>query len=319
MIPHGRITESAAATKTFSTLRIERRVLTTATRTIAIGNISTVSVGTHVVSKPTILYWCLAALFLLVTFGSMRPDFSFGALAPTGATLVLAILTLVFAALALKRDDKTHYLIISSNDGVISRFTALDRSILEEARNILTDKINRADDTMAVIINFEKGQIDSVPGGQAPAQSLNGSGQPVLGNSNGMIERNPTQTGSPRPRPSAPEPARSVPPRQGRTAGQIAPAQNGAAHGKAGDAFVDYVSVLPAIVEMHRFYARQQGTQHLEQRLSELELLMRAGTPTGAQKVRLRDLSGELSQILQAYPQAVELFDHIGDLGAAGR
>jgi hypothetical protein len=80
------------------------------------------------------------------------------------------------------------------------------------------------------------------------------------------------------------------------------------------DAFVDYTPVLSAIVEMHRFYARQPGTQHLEQRLSELELLMRAGTPTAAQKARLRELSGDMSQILQAYPQAVELFDHIGGL-----
>jgi hypothetical protein len=65
---------------------------------------------------------------------------------------------------------------------------------------------------------------------------------------------------------------------------------------------------------MHRFYARQPNTQHLEQRLSELELLMRAGTPTNAQKTRLRELSNDMSQILQAYPQAVELFDHIGSL-----
>lgn len=97
------------------------------------------------------------------------------------------------------------------------------------------------------------------------------------------------------------------------------PATNGAAPSNTSDTFVDYSGVLSAIVEMHRFYARQQGTQHLEQRLSELELLMRAGTPTGAQKARLRELSNDLSQILQAYPQAVELFDHIGELGGASR
>lgn len=87
----------------------------------------------------------------------------------------------------------------------------------------------------------------------------------------------------------------------------------------ASDSFVDYTTVLSAIVEMHRFYARQANTQHLEQRLSELELLMRAGTPTPVQKARLHELSNDMSQILQAYPQAVELFDHIGSLvrGAA--
>lgn len=87
-----------------------------------------------------------------------------------------------------------------------------------------------------------------------------------------------------------------------------------AAPHSAPESFIDYSGVLPAIVEMHRFYARQTGTQHLEQRLSELELLMRAGTPTISQKTRLRELSGEMSQILGAYPQAVELFDHINSL-----
>jgi hypothetical protein len=74
--------------------------------------------------------------------------------------------------------------------------------------------------------------------------------------------------------------------------------------------------VLPAIVEMHRFYARQPGALHLEQRLSELELLMRAGTPTTSQKARLKELAIDMSQILQAYPQAVELFAHVGELAA---
>jgi hypothetical protein len=65
---------------------------------------------------------------------------------------------------------------------------------------------------------------------------------------------------------------------------------------------------------MHLFFGRQPGTQHLEQRLSELELLMRAGTPTPSQKARVRELTGEMSSILQAYPQAVDLFQHIGSL-----
>jgi hypothetical protein len=103
--------------------------------------------------------------------------------------------------------------------------------------------------------------------------------------------------------------------RQARPQSSLTTALNGV-NAASAESFVDYASVLPSIVEMHRFYARQPGTQHLEQRLSELELLMRAGTPTAAQKTRLRELSGDMSQILAAYPQAVELFDHIGGLVA---
>lgn len=313
MVLHGRITESAAATKTFATLRIERRVLVTPTRTIAIANISTVSVGTHVKPKPVVLYWALVALFVIMALGSMRPDFSFGPLAPTGATFVLVLLALAFAGLALRPDDKTHYLLISSNDGVLSRFTAPDRAILDEVRNVLTDKINRGDETATFAINFEKDQIDNITGGGNPSaqHSLNGAGHAPGYGGGPAAERNTTQTGVPRSRPGAHD-APHAAPRQARSQ-QNLPALNGSGP-SAADGFVDYTPVLSAIVEMHRFYARQPGTQHLEQRLSELELLMRAGTPTAAQKARLRELSGDMSQILQAYPQAVELFEHIGGL-----
>jgi len=305
----GRIAESSAATKTFGSLRIERRVLVTPTRTIAIANISTISIGTHVAPKPKVLFWVLALLFAAMAWASMRPDFTFGPLTPTGITVVLSIFTLVFAGLALRPEDKTHYLLISSNDGVLSRFTAPDRGVLDEVRSILTEKINRGDEAMTFSVNFEKGHIETSNAGSGassvPSHQVNGSGHATtLGDGTaGQQDRNagPISGG----RPAAARPTR-VPP-------GVAQAPN-AGGGAAAESFVDFSTVLPAIVEMHRFYSRQQGTQHLEQRLSELELLMRAGTPTLLQKTRLRELARDMSQILQAYPQAVELFDHIGGL-----
>ena len=273
----GRITESAAATRTFGALRIERRVLTTPARTIAIANISTVSVGTHATPKPKILYWLLALLFAAMAWGSMRPDFSWGPLSPTGFTFVLGIIMLVFAGLALRPDDKSHYLLISSNDGVLSRFTAPDRAFLDEVRNILTDKINRGDEQMTFSVNFEKVQIENLAAGTeaggSPAQYANGSGHSAnFGNGSGASdERGFVPAAVPRP---AKLPRRLA---------SIAQSSNGTG-GARPETFVDYTAVLPAIVEMHRFYARQPGTQHLEQRLSELEMLMRAGTPTPSQK-----------------------------------
>ncbi|MBY0559092.1 MAG: hypothetical protein K2Q04_04465 [Hyphomicrobium sp.] len=331
MVFSGRIRESAAATKTFASLRVDRRVLSTPNRTIVISNISTVSVGTHVTPRPTALFWLLAALFFMMALGSMRPDFSWGPLAPTGATVVLGFIALAFAGLAVRPEDKTHYLLISSNDGIISRFSAPDRSILEEVRSILTEKINRNDESMTFSVNFERGQIDNLGGPQAPHGGGNSAGQQHVttgghpaqpGQSSGTQDRTP-QPAAQRPRPgpgpgqgpaeiSGPAP-RQPQPQRGQPS--LSSALNGAAApSQPAEAFVDYTGVLPAIVEMHRFYARQAGTQHLEQRLSELELLMRAGTPTSAQKTRLRELSGEMSQILGAYPQAVELFDHIDSL-----
>ena len=332
MVFSGKIRESAAATRTFAQLRIDRRVLSTPARTIAISNISTVSVGTHVTPRPKGLFWLIAAFFLVMALGSMRPDFSWGPLAPTGVTVVLGFIGLAFAGLAVRPDDKTHYLLISSNDGIISRFSAPDRSILEEVRSILAEKINRNDESMTFNVNFDRGQIENLGpshgGGHHAANQphVTTGGHPAQpGSSGGAQERMPPaaaqrprapaqveHTGPP-PRQAQPQPHQQPQPQRAQPA--LSSSLNGAsAPVAASDAFVDYTGVLPAIVEMHRFYARQTGTQHLEQRLSELELLMRAGTPTSAQKVRLRELSGEMSQILGAYPQAVELFDHINGL-----
>ncbi|MFT3730290.1 MAG: DUF6232 family protein [Hyphomicrobium sp.] len=322
MVFSGRIKESAAATKTFGSLRIDRRVLSTPTRTIAIANIATVSTGTHVAHRPTAIYWLLTLLFVLMALGSMRPDFTWGPLAPTGATVVLGFLAVVFAGLALRPDDKTHYLLISSSDGVLSRFTAPDRTILEEVRTLLTEKINRGDDSMTFNINFDRGQIENLAGSGPPAALPSPGpdhGQQLPNQTNrpgtGASERG-GQMSAGRPRPMAGE-STNPPSRPGQ---RVQPTLSSSLNGNAApnpaqpESFVDYSGVLPAIVEMHRFYARQTGTQHLEQRLSELELLMRAGTPTISQKTRLRELSGEMSQILGAYPQAVELFDHITNL-----
>lgn len=322
MVFTGRIRESAAATKTFGSLRIDRRVLTTPTRTIAIANIATVSTGTHVAHRPTAIYWLLTLLFVLMALGSMRPDFTWGPLAPNGGTVLLGFLAVVFAGLALRPDDKTHYLLISSTDGVLSRFSAPDRTILEEVRTILTDKINRGDEAMTFNVNFDRGHIENLGGASQQAalpspdhapQHPGSSGRPT---NMGAPDRGPTTAGG-RPRQN---PAENVPPSRQHPPQRVQPTLSGAMNGAASpnptpsESFVDYSGMLPAIVEMHRFYARQSGTQHLEQRLSELELLMRAGTPTISQKTRLRELSGEMSQILGAYPQAVELFDHINSL-----
>jgi hypothetical protein len=312
-----RITESAAATRTFGSLKVERRVLVMPTRTIPIANIASITVGTHVTPKPRLLYWLAAALFAVMVFGSMRPDFSWGPFAPTGATVILAIIMLVFAVLALWPDDKTYYLLLSSNDGTLSRFKSPDRALLEDVRNLLTDKINRADESMVFIINFEKGEIDNLAIGTAPSgHPLNGAGHGTGFTGRTAQSERPGAVSSLRPRATgAPEMSHvshvSAHQPRSQMGGTSAPTG-----GSSADTFVDYSSVLPAIVEMHRFYARQPGTQHLEQKLSELELLMRAGTPTPAQKTRVRELAGDMSQILAPYPQAVELFDHIGGLVA---
>ena len=66
--------------------------------------------------------------------------------------------------------------------------------------------------------------------------------------------------------------------------------------------------MLAQIVDMQRFYAQRQDTQDIAERLNELEYLMRSGTPTPAARGRLNHLLGELSSILGAYPDVVQIF-----------
>ena len=71
---------------------------------------------------------------------------------------------------------------------------------------------------------------------------------------------------------------------------------------------VDSAEVLPQIVDMQRFYAQRQDTQDIAERLNELEYLMRSGTPTPVSRALLNQLLGELSSILGAYPDVVQIF-----------
>jgi hypothetical protein len=305
--------ENAAATRTFGTLRVDQRVLMTPSRTIPIASISAINIGAHAIPKPRGVYWLFMALFAAMTWGSMRPDFSLGAPVPTAFSFILAIIMLVFVFLALRRDDNTDYLLVSSNDGVLSRFTAADSGFLDEVFAILTDKINRGDEQSAFNINFDTCQIETLSGGTSHAEAMprpNGPAWPAnSGGAPAPTAHNYVAPATSNGRGNGQLPSPGAKPSQRRPG----PPMNGSNGGAAG-AFVDYAAVLPAIVEMHRFYGRQPGTQHLEQRLSELEMLMRAGTPTPSQKERVRELTGEMSSILQAYPQAVDLFQHIGSL-----
>lgn len=306
----GQSGESAAATQTFAALTIDERVVVTQSRTIALSNIATVSVGPHIQPR-SLLPLILAIVF--ATSGSallMPGDFETVQAKAGGALLMLA---LIMAGLYFRPQDKNHYLLISTNDGVLSRFTGPRREMLDEVRGLLTRKINAGGDTSTFTIDFQNGTIESSNASGAHGTHASGTSHSAAANGVTAFSEpgNPLQAAngangrvstSGSPYPASP----AVP--MGN-----APQQNGAAQVNP-EQYVDFSHFLPAVVEMHRFYARQPNAEHLEQRLHELELLMRAGAPGAHQKARLRELAGEVSQILQAYPSAVQIFQNIGAL-----
>jgi hypothetical protein len=276
---HGRRQPKSEA---FGQLTIERRVLITPRSTISIPNIATISSGT--ITVPSKLVWVLVLALLVAGIGALayastRPGFVEAA---AGAAMVLTALVL---ARFFSRTEKP-CLFISSSDGHTSLFTGQHKT-LEEVRRLLSDKIN-ADENAIYRINFEKGVVQTVS--LAPGASVGaivaGSGNHVMAGA-GSARLGATDTFL-----------------QATSSPGV-----GNGHRVAGNGFhADYSQVLPNIVDMHRFNAGRPDTQDIADRLSELEHLMRSGTPTPASRSRLSQLLGDLSSILGAYPGVVQIF-----------
>lgn len=310
----GKVTEeSPEATQTFGELEIGRRVLTTKSRTLAIANISNISVGW--VDK-RLLRWLFASAVAAALASKISDPFD------RTSEVMSLVLWLAAAGCALcffLLPRKTHYLLITTNDGVLTRFTGPRTELLQEVRGVLTEKINTGNENLTLHVNFEKGSIENVNVAHADKVSqttnISGSGHTVATNGATAVSghANTVQTANgANGRVATHETAYRADRSPGAQLGS-GHYQNGATHAYTEQA-VDFSQFLPSIVEMHRFYARQPNAEHLEQRLHELELLMRAGSPGGHQKSRVRELAGEVSQILQAYPSAVQVFQHIANL-----
>ena len=281
-------------------LTIERRVLIVPGSTVPIAGIGDVSTGA--VGFVRKLPLGLAVILLAAGLALTAAGFHQGAmllLATGGGSLLGGLLV---AAFFVRTEE--HCLSIASAGGQVFLFTG-QRKTLEEARRLLTDKINAGDDSAVYRINFAKGIINAAghfePASAAPP-SLG------LGPSHG-----PAPSLAPGPQPP-PGPARlgglDLPmPAMGPPVPVLA---NG--HYPSPEAHIDFAIVLPQIVDMQRFYAQRPDTQEIAERLNEMEFLMRSGTPTPAGRARLGQLAGELGSILGAYPHVVHIFQQAARL-----
>jgi hypothetical protein len=267
-------------TETFGQLTIERRVLITPKSTINIASIAVISSGTtSVPNRPVrnLAMVLLAAGAVALAFGIAQS--AHGVIALGGAATLFGLILARFFA----KTDKP-CLSITSTDGHKHQFTG-QRRTLEEVRRILSDKINALDESTIYRVSFEKGIIQSVnaPHTEAIGAMLGGASQAMVDTRGAALD-----THMPAASPTGPSFGRSDP--GGRPS------------------HIDYSQVLPQIVDMQRFYAQRQDTQDIAERLNELEYLMRSGTPTPVSRSRLNHLLGELSSILGAYPDVVQIF-----------
>lgn len=288
---------NATGVLTLDRLAAAGSVITTPGRTIALAQVASISTGRDVQRRSPA--WLLAAagatalaLAILAKTGPQEPYF-----------IISALVACVLLAFYLRPQDKSLYLVIATSDGGVTRFRAPNPEMLEQAREALTALLRNPQAETGLEIDFAAGAVERGRHHAAHASSGNGahaSSSPQATAS--TATRAAPANGATQPSPPA---TPSV------NGSEHLHASNGSLPGQ--DQYVDFSQYLPSIVDMHRFYARQQGTEHLEQRLSELELLMRAGAPGPHQKTRVRELTGELGHILQAYPQVVQIFTTISE------
>jgi hypothetical protein len=254
--------------ETFGQLTIEKRVLITPKSTISIANIAVISSGIVRIASKPV--WALALALLAGGVATLTYGGTRIGFTEAAAGAAMVIGALVLARFFAKTEKPC--LSISTSDGHTSLFTGQAKT-LEEVRRLLSEKINADDETATYRVHFEKGLIHTVSAGHG---AFLGAMGPSIGS---HISAGP---------PSAPL---------------------GNGHYATGNAVhADYSQVLPNIVEMQRFYAQRQDTQDIADRLSELEHLMRSGTPTPGSRSRLSQLLGDLSSLLGAYPGVVQVF-----------
>lgn len=280
----------ANAPKEFGALQVRERVITARGLAISIDNVSTVAS-----LEDTNAWWVLlAVLTLLFAIG--------GVMNPLALLLALGTGAMAFTAW---RRRNSYRLVIATNDGSKFHFIGKDLKIIDEVREFITRKIDQNDPRLTLVANFEKGVIENVHVDQLNAGAVvSGSHNQVAANSPGarvVGQESHTTTNTTTHNQATNSPGAQV------GTGNI----SRGATTVATTQIIDYSSVLPEIERWRQSAAGSQGWEHVAERLATLEGLLAAGTPTREQKTSARSIATDLSQILQGYPAAVQLFQSV--------
>lgn len=281
-------TDSVGGTREFGQLNIRERVLDMGGRTVTVANISTVSLGKVNKSRARLVLWILAAAGTIAGGVSMY-------LGDLGGVLAL-LLAVAFAWLAFRNKDVVT-LAIGTNDGARTLFSSIDEAYLVEIKQFLTEKINTGDMRAGTFIIDQSKQDISI-------------GKVVAGNDH-SVNADTIVTGS-----HNQVAANSPGTRFGRSETSYSAVNSPKAQVGTGNVSsrIDYSSVLPGVEHWHRQAAESPGWEHVAQRLSDLEALLKSGTPNADGRGKVRSLVSDLSSMLQAYPAAVQLFQSVARL-----
>lgn len=319
--------ENAKRRATFDVLGIGPHVLTTPSRTIALPSIATVTVGTDPNPRPRVALAIAGIVLVVATMAAASSPEGFGE-GPLAWALLFALGAIAALAAAVLPGDRKTYLMVTTTDGLITRFHGQDVSVLEQVREILTAKLDGGQPGLTCTVNFKTGALEPFrQAGTSPVDGAASATQSAPGSAHSYDKRatNPTPAAQPAQSPTTSGRGAGQPPQSGRGAGASPQASsgtgytNGQGNGYANGQMpavlptIDFFDLLPSIVEMHRFYARDPNAAHVERRLSELELLMRSGAQTQGQRTRIVELAQDLAHYLQGYPPAVRVFQDIAE------
>ncbi|GJM01693.1 MAG: hypothetical protein DHS20C08_01940 [Rhodomicrobium sp.] len=176
-------------------LSVRHRILEASDRSIAIANISSISLSRFplwpllvFLLLPGVLTF-LSALFTM--FGFMA--FSGFNSNQIGGMVLASLPTLLFAGgliglfFFLKKRRKS-YLVITSNDGSTTVFSSGDLSFLQGVKDAIDDKINNDKIDTTFYANFAEGAVQNLSVGQFEAETVNAD--TVLANSPGSMVAN---------------------------------------------------------------------------------------------------------------------------------
>lgn len=257
-------------------LTVRERIIETAEWTVCVPSIETLSVNTDRRTGQRLFYWT-AGLVMALAGGA---NYVLTLVTPILPVLVAALAAAALAVLLGFRVRSRHELMVTSNEGNTFAIGSPNRAKLDEIHAFVAEKINRQD-----IHARRMFYLDGRDEDELGAHAL-GVDEALMA----IAERADATS------------AQGAGPRAA-----VAPVRQDS---------IDYASVLPQVTEMHRFYERRADAGHIRERLSELELLMRSGTPAEQQQTRVRELALDLTNIMSSSPPVAELFIQVSRLVA---
>lgn len=267
-------------------LTIRERIVETGNWTISIPAIATVSVHTE---RRSIYLRTALLIGAGITAVTGLANYVVALVAPTLPILVAALALTAILALLSVRNRNGFVLAFTVNDGSRCSVSSKNQTELNEIRTFLTEKINRQDCRACRVFHLNGEGATAALGVNEALRAISERAEATAV----AISAN----------------LASDAPHQFDQAIALIPTDAPAPRYTSGG--IDYSSVLAQVTDLHRFYERHPQAVHIRERLSEMELLMRSGTPSAPQQVRVRELALDLSNIMSAYPHMTQLFGHV--------